>query len=400
MGVAVSGGGDSMALLLLAADWARARGAALTALTVDHGLRSEAGLESARIADWCAEIGIPHMALTVREPPPQSNIQMWAREQRYRSLLGWAGGEGASLLVAHTLDDQAETVLMRLARGSGVYGLAAMRPATVRDGVRILRPLLGVSRAALRVLLRARDQIWLEDPSNDDLRYGRTRARHALAALAPLGLTAERLARTAESMARVREVLETQCHALTGCAARFGELGEAVLATRPLRDAEQEIGLRVFYEVLRRVSGSVSGPRLDDLSAAFAWLIGTDGPRGRTLHGCALTRLPDGEVLVMRELAACESAILLSVGEDRAWDGRWRVQLEEGSSCQVGALGEAAGKIESDVPAWCGASRAARATAPAFRVGGRIHAVPVAGMRRSGSAIRARAWLARPPSDL
>uniref|UniRef100_UPI0026223B47 tRNA lysidine(34) synthetase TilS n=1 Tax=uncultured Amaricoccus sp. TaxID=339341 RepID=UPI0026223B47 len=205
LGVAVSGGGDSVALLLLL----HAAGRDLAAVTVDHGLRPESVGEAASVAALCAARGIPHSVLRWEDRDPRGNLQQAAREARRSLIAGWAEASGiAAVALGHTLDDQAETVVMRLARGSGVDGLSAMRPETLALGILWLRPLLGIRRAALRAWLAAEGVAWAEDPTNADARFDRVRARLALPTLAGLGIGPERLAATARAVARACAALE------------------------------------------------------------------------------------------------------------------------------------------------------------------------------------------------
>ncbi len=196
LAVAVSGGADSMALALLARDWAGARGRKLTALTVDHRLRPESADEAAAVAGWMMARGIPHHVLRWRDRP-RGNVQAEARRARYGLLENWCAAEGAgALLLAHHLEDQAETVLLRLGRGSGVYGLAGMSaetaPAWPGAPVRA-RPLLGVPKARLAATLSAAGQSWIEDPSNRNPAFARTRVRGVWTQLAALGIASTRL---------------------------------------------------------------------------------------------------------------------------------------------------------------------------------------------------------------
>jgi len=184
IGVAVSGGPDSLALLLLAA---AARPGRVEAATIDHGFRKEARDEAAMVANICDRLGIRHATLTARwSELPETAIQERARNQRYRLLGYWAEERGLdALATAHHAEDQAETVLMRLARGSGVRGLAGMRPRSVSPGVhiRLVRPLLGWRRAELEQVCSAAGVTPAADPSNQDERFERVRVRRALAAL-------------------------------------------------------------------------------------------------------------------------------------------------------------------------------------------------------------------------
>jgi tRNA(Ile)-lysidine synthase len=210
LAVAVSGGGDSMALALLADAWARARGGAVTALTVDHGLRPEAAAEAAQVAAWCAARGIAHVILTHTGPVPRSGVQAAARAARYRLLEAWCRAHRVlHLLLAHQRDDQAETVAIREAAGSGLDGLAGMAAISERDAVRLLRPLLEVPRARLRDVLIGRDQEWIEDPSNRNPAFTRVRVRGDLGRAAP-GSSAAHLAATAARLGRARAAREAE----------------------------------------------------------------------------------------------------------------------------------------------------------------------------------------------
>ena len=184
LGVAVSGGPDSLALLLLAA---AARPGLIEAATVDHGLRPEARGEAEVVAGICAGLGVPHAILTARwSEVPATAVQERARAQRYRLLGYWAEERRLdALATGHHADDQAETLLMRLARGSGARGLAAMRPRSIAPGshMRLIRPLLGWRRSELEGLCAAAGIAALADPSNDDERFERVRVRNALRTL-------------------------------------------------------------------------------------------------------------------------------------------------------------------------------------------------------------------------
>src|SRR5262249_13344993 len=181
--VAVSGGSDSMALALLAHDWATRRGGEIAALTVDHGLRTEAAAEARQVGRWLRGRGIAHRILRWRPPPGalSGGMQAAARAARYRLLADWGRQRGGlHVALAHQREDQAETVLLRLARGSGLDGLAAMAPIAERAGVRLIRPLLPIPRARLRATLAGAQQSWVDDPSNDDPAHARIRMRRLL----------------------------------------------------------------------------------------------------------------------------------------------------------------------------------------------------------------------------
>ena len=184
IGVAVSGGPDSLALLLLAA---AARPGEVEAATIDHGLRPEARSEAEMVASVCERLGVRHATLAARwSEVPETAIQERARNQRYRLLGYWAEERGLDAIVtAHHAEDQAETLLMRLARGSGVRGLAGIRPRSVSPGahIRLVRPLLGWRRAELEQVCAHAGVEPVADPSNQDEQFERVRVRRSLAAL-------------------------------------------------------------------------------------------------------------------------------------------------------------------------------------------------------------------------
>jgi len=309
VGVAVSGGGDSVAALVLAVE---ALGAArVAAVTVDHGLRPEAAAEAAGVAALCARLGVAHDVLRWDEGPAGGNLMGEARAARLRLIGGWARGRVGAVLLAHTREDQAETLLMRLARGSGVDGLSGMAARREAEGVLWLRPLLGVSRAALRDVLRARGVGWVEDPSNADPRFLRVRARQALSVLEGLGIDAATLAATAGRMQRARTVLEDAAQrALEDHVAEdrgILRIGAAVL------DLPGETRDRLFAHLLMQLSGSAYRPRLEDLQRLLA------AGRG-TLMGCLLRRRGD-KLFLGREARAVAD---LACPAGQVWDGRWR----------------------------------------------------------------------------
>ena len=208
IGVAVSGGPDSLALLLLAV---AARPDRVEAATVDHGLRSESRSEAEDVAVICSGLGTPHETLTVDwETVPTSAIQQKARSARYSALAAWMRRRGlAAILTGHHLDDQAETLVMRLNRGSGVTGLAGMRPDSPvlgASGLKLLRPLLGWRRSDLEAICAAAGYAPADDPSNSDLRHERVTVRRAMAGADWLDSSA--LARSAAYLAAADDALE------------------------------------------------------------------------------------------------------------------------------------------------------------------------------------------------
>ncbi len=401
IGVAVSGGGDSTALLLIAARWTRDRGWRLAAATVDHGLRPESAAEAAGVAGQCAELGIPHETLPAGDlAAAAGNLSAAAREARLELLSAWAARLGlASVLLGHTLDDQAETVLMRLARGSGVEGLSGMQADLCWRGTRWLRPLLGVRRADLRGFLLAEGFSWAEDPTNENPGYDRVKARAALATLAPLGIDAGGLAETALRLQRQRRVLERAMARLADRARCWGGLGEVRLDPAELAADEADTALRLLADTLQRLSGAAYPPRYRALAALLGrMLAGADADA--TLAGCVIRRRTGGPVLVCREPDACAGPVAPEDGSV-TWDGRWVLRPRGGWPAEaiVGALGEAGISALKAVArsgawhppaAWQAAPAVVRQTTPAlWRCSGGeapvLVSAPLAGYRTEGA---------------
>jgi len=201
LGLAVSGGPDSVALLLLAA---AARPGKVQAATIDHGLRTESAAEAAMVADLCGRLGVPHAKLDAQwKTKPETAIQERARIERYRLLGQWAADRDLyAIVTGHHLDDQAETLLMRLNRGAGARGLAGMRPAAALPGAkgRLLRPLLGWRRSELEAICAAAGVTPVDDPSNSDQQFERARVRRGISAAD--WLDPEAIARSAAHLAQ------------------------------------------------------------------------------------------------------------------------------------------------------------------------------------------------------
>ena len=380
LGIAVSGGGDSMALLLLAHDWALARGRPVAVVTVDHGLRAAAAAEAEGVARFCAALGIPHETLRWTGWDGRGNLQDAARRARRRLIAAWARGRGlGAVALGHTLDDQAETFLLRLARGSGVDGLAAMAEVAEAEGVLWLRPMLGLRREALRRLLRGAGIRWVEDPGNADPAFDRVRARAALEPLEALGIGPERLAATAAAMRRARVALDRMTADLAARCLVAGPAGDATLDPAALAGATEEARLRLLAGALCWVSGAPYRPRLARLRTALAAIEQGRLGAGVTLHGCVLrptTGAAAGGVAIRREPARVAPPV--EPGPD-GWDGRWRFEgpLPADPGVRIGALG-AAGLAR--LPRWRarGLPREALLTTPAVWHGDTLLAAPIA----------------------
>ncbi len=367
IGLAVSGGGDSMAMLTLAHNWTRVWGVRLWVVTVNHGLRDEAAAEAQLVAETCAELGHPHATLRWQWDG-QGNVMDAARRARLRLIDAWRGTL-AHVLMAHTADDVAETFVMRLARGSGVDGLSAMAAArtvdlpnpktlganeysgtlpqqwTPRKGTamrparfQILRPCLEMTRAELRHYLRTLKGTWIEDPTNDDPSYDRARVRRALSTLSELGIDPATLTNTAHRMARARSALRARAVDVWSKIGTERDGHRDKLIDRDgFAAAERDTQMRILAAVLQFISGNAYRPRAAPLEALLDRLLAGGGG---TLHGCEARAEPD-HIRVFREYAAVAGVVQpLDAG---LWDGCWRFRARGMNSdgLEIRALGDA-----------------------------------------------------------
>ncbi len=368
LGLAVSGGGDSMAMLHAAAGL---DGPAVRAVTVDHGLRPEARDEAALVARTCADLGVAHDILTWDGWDNRGNLQGAAREARYALMRNWAGVHGIdAIALAHTRDDQAETVLMRLARKGGVDGLSAMSPLRRADGITWLRPFLDVGRADLRAALQGVGAAWVEDPSNDDPRFDRIRVRGAMDQLAEIGIDAAALSAVARNMQTARAALNAvTAEALRAHATLLG--GDVVIQRAGFAAQTSEIRRRMLLEALNWVASAAYGPR----ASALGDLEATVMAGGRhTVHGC-LIDADQTTITIGREWNAI-SGVTAGIGQ--VWDGRWVVSGPENNGLSIAGLGGAGWsqlktEIEPTLP------RQTAITTPAVWSGTELIAAPAAG---------------------
>ncbi len=334
--VAVSGGADSMGLCLLAQDWARDRGGRVTALTVDHGLRAASADEARRVGRWMGRAGVAHQTLVWPGDKPSSGIQAAARRARYKLMNDWCRDAGVlHLLLGHHRRDQAETFLMRLGRGSGPDGLAAM-PAIAESGFgRLLRPVLGLAPERLKAVLMERGQDWIEDPSNHDPAYARARIRAALPGLERAGVTVDGLAVASARMGRARTALNRAASTLIAHGAFIHPAGFARVDGRILAAAPAEVSIRALRKLLMAVGGRAYGPGADKLDRLHGTVLKEGLAAARTLSRCRIVpgrtgfQDPRG-FLICRERRGLPAPVRVHGGDLRHWDGRFFIAVKGG----------------------------------------------------------------------
>ena len=374
IGVAVSGGSDSLALLHLLHDWGRVP---VSAATLDHGLRPEAADEAVRVAKICDRLGIEHSTLKWLGWDGKGNLQDQARRTRYALLADWARETGCDVVcLGHTLDDQVETFLMRLARSSGVDGLSGMEHRIYRHDVRFERPLLTERRADLRAYLTRIGVEWIDDPSNEDERFDRVKARKALGVLEDIGLTADAIEGSMVNLRLASLELRDLARETAGRICKEPG-GDVVFDRAAFRRLNPEMQHRLLSKVLMFVSSEEYPPRHEPMWDAQMAVIEASN---RSLHGC-LILVSNMTVRITREYNAVKD---LTTPTNQPWDTRWDLDGPHAADLEIRALGEAV----KECPDWreTGMPRQSLLSSPAVWRGETLIAAPVAGLSEGWTA--------------
>lgn len=366
IGVAVSGGSDSMALLHL---FHRAFPGKVSAVTVDHGLRAEATVEAAGVAAFCAQRSIPHAILRWQGPEPTGNLMDQARRARLSLIADWAKVAGIThVLLGHTADDQAESFVMNLARKAGLDGLSGMRSQWEEGGIHWMRPFLHVHRQELRDYLAGQGVHWIDDPSNDNDRFTRVKARKVLKSLAPLGITAEILAQSVTHLAAARQALNwALCQALGQSVVE--QAGALNLPIRDYRRMMPDLQRRALVAMIGWMTGGGYTPREVQL---FRLGMALDQGADATLAGLRFQHRQD-RLHITREPRAVMGAVPMG----QVWDHRWRITGPTLPGHEIRALGVAGLAL---CPGWRDyGPRPALIVSPAIWSGETLISAPMAG---------------------
>lgn len=335
--IACSGGPDSMALALLVKEWA-AGAKKVVAITVDHGWKKDFAKEAHMLGRWLKRQGIAHAILPWKGKKPNRNQHESVRRVRYRMLTGYCHQHKIkNLFVAHHMEDQAETFMLRLAEGGSVDRLAAMPPVATMFDVTVVRPLLTLSKPELLDYLKARKQPFMNDPGNQDATLDRVKVRKLMPQLAEAGISVERLAKTAMLMSRARAHLEEETGTFLKTYCKIAPQGYALFKHMPV---SEEIALRVLSTLMMIVGGQDVKIRAAELASLHAGLLDSKF-KGMTLGGCVFQRQKEG-IVVYRELGALAPERNIKPGESVLWDSRFEVTLKASPlRFKLGALGQA-----------------------------------------------------------
>lgn len=285
----VSGGADSLALVLRLNDWAKKNGKKVVALTVDHKLRSESGEEAACVAQLMKQFGIEHHILTWEGEKPTSGIEEAARLARYRLIADWCQKTGVKVYATgHHMRDQAETFLLRLARGSGVSGLSGILPCSEMAGLKIIRPQLGDAPEELKAYLKEKNVQWVEDPSNQNDDFLRVKIRKFLPLLeTEVGISVRRLADTCGVLARTRSFVDSEVSKLfSNNVKKWAKVG-ASLPLSFFASLHEEMQYRLLALMIKTIGQNIYTPEAKEVLNIVESLL-SSAPKGRTLGGCEI----------------------------------------------------------------------------------------------------------------
>jgi len=331
--VGVSGGADSLLLALLLQKWVLKKNGKLTALIVNHNLRSESITEIKSLKGWLRKRKINYKVFHWLGEKPKTGIQEIARSIRLKMLTDWCLQKGIiHLCLAHNLNDQAETFLIRLSRGSAVYGLSAMAPISVYKHARLLRPFLFIEKKRIILTLKKMKQNWIEDPSNKNTNFQRVRIRNIISLLDKEGIDNNRLSETSKNLGRAKAAILENVSSLAAESVSIYPEGYVILDRRKFLKAPEEIRLRLLSHILMCVSGKEFPPRLKNLERLNQRLCLSKSSISSTLHGCQIEFLkkltPNNKITFFREMASIQDKKILLNGKPYVWDNRFQVSCD------------------------------------------------------------------------
>ncbi len=339
LAVGVSGGADSMALCILAARWGRLNSVLVTALVVDHGLRSSSAYEVRMVASWLKRLAIPFEILTIKQPKPKSGIQEKARRWRFLAFDTWCRSNGVDVvLLGHTLDDQIETLYMRISADTGPDGLSGMLSYTRVRGLIIARPLLSVTKKRLIATCNHHNQKWINDPSNLDERFTRVFWRNLQPKVEQVGLASQSIERLSRIMGSLRGIIDHHCRDFIKYSGGVSSLGVIWFEASDFNKLPPYFAELMIGRILRSIGGA-SKP-IKKLRVGKLCRNLTNKPSLiETLGGCIVQKSEKGSILIYREYAKCPAPISCLPGATVRWDNRFEITLSGAKSAIVEALG-------------------------------------------------------------
>ena len=340
IGLAVSGGGDSIAMLVLASEWATLNKKKIYVVTVNHNLRKEAKEEVNFTREFTKKLGFSHSTLDWKRPTQVGNLQSQASLARKKLISDWAKeNKIKTVLLAHTIDDQVETILMRFSRGSGVDGLVGMKKLIDIHGIYWLRPLLNITRSDLRKFLKFNKLDWVEDPTNEDRKYLRVKSRNIISQLRKMGINTDLVVNTSVRMKNAKKVLDDVAVEAFNNFITLKKWGDIEVNKDIFSYCREDTILRTLAGIIKGISGSVYRPRYREL-INFAEGLNNKNFKARTLSG-VLARAISKNKIVLRREPSHPICISNFKSKNFIWDGRWFVSLAKplSKSEYIGPLG-------------------------------------------------------------
>ena len=313
--VAVSGGADSLCLTLLLHEFCKQRNISLTALTVNHNIRKESLKEAKSVHDFLKKNGIKHQILENKIPIGTTSVEEEARNIRYNLLTSFCKEKNIPyLFVAHQLEDQIETFLSRLSRGSGLDGLCAIKKHLLRDGIKIIRPFLNISKTEIKKYLQKKGIDWVEDPMNQDEQYERVKWRKFLPVLEKNNLSCKALSLSINRLNRVQKALQQCTQNFISSNVKFFNEGYALIEKDSFFNLEEEIKIRVLHDVLKTIGQSEKIISLELLERAVLEL-----PKKMSLANCLITTHKKG-LFISKEQIRMEKEKRILKNTPTKWD--------------------------------------------------------------------------------
>ncbi len=307
--VAVSGGSDSMALCLLTCGFAKKHNIEMTALTVNHNLRREAGKEALKVNKWLSKYSIKHEILEYKGNVPKSNIEAIAREYRYELIFDYMKKNKIEyLLLGHNMDEQRETFFLNLSRGSGVYGLSAMPEIFKKNSINLIRPMLVFTKDEIKYYLKKQKQKWVEDPSNKDKKYKRVRIRKLKKLIDELEFSNDRLLKTMNNMARTRDAIEFFVERLVKESVTK-EKENIKIQRDKFISYPDEVSLRAIASIIQSFSKAKYPPRFESLEIVLDKIKNKTLKKGITLSKIKISSDKYDNIVLEKEIGRIKKTL-------------------------------------------------------------------------------------------
>lgn len=330
--VGVSGGIDSMCLLLTLNEWSKKNNTKVIAITVDHKLRKASTEEAEYVSKICNDFCIEHHILTWNNEKTSENLEAKARDKRYELISNFCKDNNIKYLVtAHHIEDQAETFFIRLFRGSDIEGLSAMREKTDIFGITIIRPFLYLHKSLLKDFLIENSIEWIEDESNSDEKYLRNKIRNFLNSFDDKETIVERVSSAVDRINKCKESFLKQVNEAKNEILKF-DFDKCIFYVDNIFKYDNSIVLRLLVKALMNESGNIYKPRLEKLKRLFDEIVRFYFDRTinlkYTFYGCVIEKINDKEIAIYREYNSIGEDVTLEYNKEVIWDNRFRITLK------------------------------------------------------------------------